>query len=740
MRPARPAPCRGGGAARARHHGGPRAGAGSGQEPDPALDPDPGASPDTGAEAETDSEAEAPAEALAVAPALADAPPAAGCPGAVPGEIVAGVITVTCGADDGPGTLREAVALGDASATPVAIQIDPAVPVIELDRMVEFDRWLDLRGNGSAATVIRPSADFVEGDYLGELSQNDRLGGTVRVSGVHFDGQQRASIALHVITEERDIIFEDLTVSDAAMVGISVVSDSAESLVMRDSTVSGNGHTMNGFGMDVSGRSPGLSVVVENSEFLRNNVGLSSGLWYGADSDATFEVRGSRFLNNGSPSLANGAGALVLPYLTGAAADGSPRATISDTLFSQNGGRYAGAVLVQTPYLEKDPGTAGTSVLVTESTFSANRAATDGSGQGGTDVAYDGPTLSAESIAAPVLRVQNSTLVNDGSTPNVVLGWGLDRMEFEHVTLRGGGLFVNELTQPISVDLSNSVLDTGGTEAVRFERAGGEAAMLTLTNRASAFTTPGPIVPGEGSLVAASAALGLAALEPGRGTTPTVLLEPGSPLRGAALPHAGAPDLDQRGLPRPATGSEPDIGAVEMQLGVVRLVADVTVNEGDPAVFEAELVSAGDGATEIRVETADGTAKAGTDYAKTEATLRWGPGETGRKPVSVATIADDAVRGDRAFALRLLPSADAAIGSPGSVTGTIRDTSEAGVPPIQPPGTGDPKPPHGGQRPPVTHLATTGAADGGTGWLLLAAGAIGAGALLVARRPRRSRG
>ncbi len=111
-------------------------------------------------------------------------------------------------------------------------------------------------------------------------------------------------------------------------------------------------------------------------------------------------------------------------------------------------------------------------------------------------------------------------------------------------------------------------------------------------------------------------------------------------------------------------------------------VDDVSIVEGNSGVTNAAFtVSLPPGsANQVRVnyETADGTAKEGSDYVANFGTLIFNPGET-TKTVLVAIIGDSALEPNEVFALNLSPLLNASV-SDGQGIGTIEDDDQIPTP------------------------------------------------------------
>ncbi len=105
----------------------------------------------------------------------------------------------------------------------------------------------------------------------------------------------------------------------------------------------------------------------------------------------------------------------------------------------------------------------------------------------------------------------------------------------------------------------------------------------------------------------------------------------------------------------------------------------VSVGESNGSIPLNVVRSGGIGlAVTVNYSTADGTAKAGSDYTTAAGTLSFAPGET-QKIITVPVIDDSIAEGDETFSASLSnPSAGAALGDPNTTTVTINDNDGAG--------------------------------------------------------------
>ena len=131
--------------------------------------------------------------------------------------------------------------------------------------------------------------------------------------------------------------------------------------------------------------------------------------------------------------------------------------------------------------------------------------------------------------------------------------------------------------------------------------------------------------------------------------------------------------------------SSPSLGTLGTATGIATVldalpgisVADISVTEPatgtTQAVFTVSLSQASAQTVTVNYATADGTAKAASDYTATSGTLTFAPGETS-KTVSVAVKADAVVETTEMFALNLTGLTNAVYAKP-AATGSILDNT-----------------------------------------------------------------
>ena len=136
-------------------------------------------------------------------------------------------------------------------------------------------------------------------------------------------------------------------------------------------------------------------------------------------------------------------------------------------------------------------------------------------------------------------------------------------------------------------------------------------------------------------------------------------------------------DGEGRGVIEDDDGTRPPRGQSTLRID------DVTVAEGDGhAVFTVTLSQASGPGVTVRYQTVDGTATAGSDYAKASGTLKFGAGIR-KRTISVAVTDDKVVEEDETFAVTLRDATNATIVD-GEGVGTIEDDDGVQPPPVVP--------------------------------------------------------
>ena len=116
--------------------------------------------------------------------------------------------------------------------------------------------------------------------------------------------------------------------------------------------------------------------------------------------------------------------------------------------------------------------------------------------------------------------------------------------------------------------------------------------------------------------------------------------------------------------------AEPLAGLVAFQLSEARVDEDAAT-----AALTVTRQGANGGIATVAYTTADGTAKAGQDYAEKSGTVTFGPGETS-KQIKIAISADTANEADETFSVALSNASGAALAAPRTATVTIHDRTK----------------------------------------------------------------
>lgn len=95
-------------------------------------------------------------------------------------------------------------------------------------------------------------------------------------------------------------------------------------------------------------------------------------------------------------------------------------------------------------------------------------------------------------------------------------------------------------------------------------------------------------------------------------------------------------------------------------------------SSGSATVYVARVGGA-DGAVSVRCTTADGSARAGSDYLAADATLAWADGDAAPKPFTVTLLPDGAVEPDETVLLTLTSVGGSVLGSPAEALLTLVD-------------------------------------------------------------------
>ncbi|WP_325090720.1 Calx-beta domain-containing protein [Leucobacter sp. M11] len=457
----------------------------------------------------------------------------------------------------------------------------------------------------------------------------------------------------------------------------------------------------NGFGENqpagaftMGGEGAGGRVLIEDSVF-RDNVspGIAIDGEDNFQDDQGIHISRTLFQGNGAGSESMSGGAISAPWIHMDTEFQGPILTVTDSVFIDNIGNLAGGIAFARAYTSEDHQIREL-VRISGSTFQGN-AVTEpvraDDPAGATAIVIDGDGTAPQNTFR-ALNLMNSTVEGPPGTslPGISMSGIAGALSIQHSTLVNAGIGVLGADYAATaVELRNSVLENGVEQPLRVTEGEGdpeEPASLTITEEHMAYTVaPEAIEPGPGRVLVSDIAglqLGdLAAQEPCQGCLglPVRIPEQDSPLVDAAQPSELA--TDQLGTARPQ-GPAADIGAVEVPViaGQVALLEDVTVSEGEDAVFTVTRSGGSDGEASVLVSTSDGSAVAGEDYTATSVRLSWAAGEDGPKTVSVPTLTDALIEPEQTFTVSLSePSEGLALGEPSTVSGTILDATVPGA-------------------------------------------------------------
>lgn len=102
-----------------------------------------------------------------------------------------------------------------------------------------------------------------------------------------------------------------------------------------------------------------------------------------------------------------------------------------------------------------------------------------------------------------------------------------------------------------------------------------------------------------------------------------------------------------------------------------------SVTEGASVTLTVERTGGSDGAATVDFSTIDGTATAGTDFTAASGTLNWSDGDSSNKTITVNTIGNATVDGDKDFTVELTNASGASLGTPAQATVTVEDDDTA---------------------------------------------------------------
>ncbi|MEB4613203.1 Calx-beta domain-containing protein, partial [Leucobacter sp. M11] len=562
---------------------------------------------------------------------------------------------------------------------------------------VEIQRDLDVRVTSELSIwegVVLRAAGVAEGgratltvdtDNFAEVAPNAERDLFV-FDGLHIQNVSDGDQTYGLSTSQLCLLgIRDTTFQNFSSYAVSAAISEGGQLVVQRSSFLDNGSEAGGsddaaFVLEDEGTRG--QYLVEDSVF-RNNAsgGFAVGEIYEASGEDSILISRSLFEGNGPGRWDNVGGALQVRgfYLTQPVSGSAPLLRVADSVFRDNAGGQTGGISVGHTESSGD----GTSVIpelidVSGSTFSGNRstqaeaASEEGNplaahiSVGGVERYGDGPAVGS------ALRVENSTFQGDSDEspedglPAIAVADGIGAVALSHSTVVGGGLSVHTgSSDERELLLEHSLIANGAADPVEIvsEQARVREAFMAYV------VAPTAVPAASGRQVRPFGEYGLHALADAASAQhslpmPVRVPGDGSPLVDAALGSALA--VDQLGTARPQ-GPAADIGAVEVPViaGQVALLEDVTVSEGEDAVFTVTRSAGSHVPASVTVSTADGSAVAGEDYTATSVRLSWAAGEEGPKTVSVPTLTDALIEPEQTFTVSLSePSEGLALGEP----------------------------------------------------------------------------
>lgn len=544
----------------------------------------------------------------------------AGAGGMIAAPAEAANFTVTNLADDGVGSLRQAIAdaNGAAGADTITFQAGLSGTITLSTGQLEITDSVTITGPGASnLTVSGNNASRVFYLYSGSALIDVTLSG-MRVSG------GADSIGAGIINFDENLTLDGMTISGNAATGDGggLWNDGVEGvLTIRNSTISGNTAGDDGGGMYVE--DTGGLLTIANTTISGNTATGAGGGIYFYDPDANVAITGSSISGNTAGTL--GGGVYLYSFDNGGL-------TIDSTTVSGNTATSGGGMFLYS--IDTEP------LTIENATVSGNQATT---GDGGGIFFYEtsaGGTLRHTTIAS------NSAPTGNGGG----LWFENDGITLGHTIVGDNtGSSSPDLAGPGTVTVANSLIETPGS--------------ATITNGGGNVMNMDPQ---------------LAALANNGGSTLTHLPAAASPAVNAGdAAFAPPPALDQRGNPRVAAGRI-DIGAVELTLSTLAFAqATATVAEEAGTIDLQVVRSPGDGAASVSFASAAGSALAGSDYTTTAGTLNWPAGDLAPKLITVPILNDAAPEPTEQFTVALSAPAGAVLGAPDLSTVSITDTDVA---------------------------------------------------------------
>ena len=597
----------------------------------------------------------------------------------------AATITVNSTADnttsgDTSCTLREALAnansdsdtsggdcVAGSGADTIAFTVPAASTITLSGTQLTISDSVTVAGPGAAAlTVSGNNASRIFYVYNNSRTLDVTISGVTLSNGNNVTGSA-------VFDHGENLTLSSVTAS--ANTGDAVLANTGGALTVQASTLTG---TTTGRGLRANHIA---SVAIDNTQITGNNsASKGAGVFL-------YQITGAATISNSTitgNTSANRAGGVFLYNMQGAV-------TISNSVISNNtAGSRGGGIVLYKPLADVQitdttiagntsanrgggiffyKQAAGKTFTLTRTTISGNAAgASFGGGgiffykQAGANVienstisgntANQGGAIYDEAIGGGTLDIHDSTIAGNTATTD---GGNLRVLSFPSVALKN--TIVADGIAATDPDLETSASNTQANFSL-IEDTTGATLSAASTNNITGIDPQ------------------LGALQNNGGATFTRLIAATSPARDAGT-ATGIPATDQRGQSR-NSGAAPDIGAVELNGGVIQFAAaTVSINEGGGSVTINVTRSGGTDPASADYATAPGTATSPADFTAASGTVTFAAGATSAS--FVVPIIDDALyEGNETFTVALSnPSAIASLGAISTATVTIQDNEVA---------------------------------------------------------------
>lgn len=589
----------------------------------------------------------------------------------------AATFTVTNSADSGAGSLRRAVEDANALAGADTITFNAALSgstITLTTGHVAISDSVDIQGLGSANLTVDAGGDSrIFYVYSPAASPTDvTISGLTVTNGRVTPADPSITVGGAIAVIGDNLTLDDVVITDSAVTGdggglaflavedLSYYTPVPASLTIQNSRIADNASNIVELPLiDQGGCGGGIgifaaqSVLIEDTHITGNGARCDGGgVFVGYLPDlAEVTIRNSVISGNqsgiGTLTSGNGAG-LAFLYMSGYSTIEILDSTISGNTADGFGGGIAAGYMYD-------------GLTIRRSTISGNEAADDG---GGIEIGY----MYSDSI------IENSTIANNTAG---YYGGGIytyyAAVVLKETTVSGNSAPVGagfyaygESRQTIH----DSIVANNGTE----DLADDGSAAFDLTYSLVENVGTANIDDIAGNILGVDPQLG--PLQNNGGPTETMRPAAASPAVNAGDPaFAAPPATDQRGFSR-VSGGRIDMGAVELNAGTIQFalpVSNVNENAG-PAVITVTRTGGIDGAVSAQVTLVSSTATGGgVDFTFSGAPVNFADGSAVSQVVNVAITDDASLEGPETVTLGLGSLVGATAGAPATHVLTIVD-------------------------------------------------------------------